>query len=362
MNKVLVVFSSDVPGGAEISLSRMALASFDVSYDLCTLGRYKDWARWLKSQGGNPIILGNSDSGFKRPSFIIAMFNLIKRFMNIHYDAVYVCGTRSAFVLRFILLFFPRTKFVHAIRWNPNTSFLRDRILRIVERWTGFLVDKWICNSESAKKTLTEKCGISSERIIVIYNGVEYPETIIDITSRSNTVLTVANVSERKGYIDYLNTIEKVHLVMPTVEFIFVGRDDMNGKLQVEIKKMGLDGVVRYDGYQKDLSLLYSSASIFVLPSKSSEGCPTSILEAHSFGVPVIAYKVDGIPEIVDDSVDGYLYDIDNQAMHQGILNLISNPLLIESMGAQGRNKVKHKFTVEACANYHTDAFLLICQ
>ena len=37
MNKVLVVFSSDVPGGAEISLSRMALASFDVSYDLCTL-------------------------------------------------------------------------------------------------------------------------------------------------------------------------------------------------------------------------------------------------------------------------------------------------------------------------------------
>ena len=361
ITKVLIVFSSGNIGGAERSLTRMSVHGDKntTEYFLGTLGSAKEWSNWSRSLGINPITFRNNFYG----NLFFSVINIL-RYVNINkIDILYVCGLKACFIIRILRIFAPKIMIVHGVRWNPASNTLLDIFFRFSEKLLANYTDGWITNSITAKHTLIKLCGLHSKKISAIHNGIDI-ETCEEysLLDKSLNVLTVANLNARKGHIEFIPVIKKVVKSIPNVKFIFVGRDDMNGKLQAEIQKLGLSEVVRYDGYQSDLSSWYSSARIFVLPSKGSEGCPTSILEAHSFGIPVIAYNVDGVPEIVEDTVDGYLYDIDDSSIGQGILRLVSNPMTIESMGMSGREKVKHNFTIQACADNHAKVFMLICR
>ena len=91
----------------------------------------------------------------------------------------------------------------------------------------------------------------------------------------------------------------------------------------------------------------YKQADIYVLPSYA-EGLPMSILEAASYGLPIVATRVGGIPEIIDDGVNGFLIDPgDKGALTDRLLRLIENPELRSQMGRAAYQKVKEKFDVD---------------
>jgi glycosyltransferase involved in cell wall biosynthesis len=89
------------------------------------------------------------------------------------------------------------------------------------------------------------------------------------------------------------------------------------------------------------------------------EGCPTSILEAFSFSLPVVAYQIDGIPELVTHGVDGLLCSAgDIEAMADGIITLLLDSESAIKMGAFGRQKVKDHFLLTNMLNKHNEYFL----
>jgi glycosyltransferase involved in cell wall biosynthesis len=88
------------------------------------------------------------------------------------------------------------------------------------------------------------------------------------------------------------------------------------------------------------------------------EGCPTSILEAFTFSVPVVAYKIDGIPELVEDGVDGLLFQPGNfKKLAKGIISLLSNPERIKVMGSSGKRKVEKHFVLDEMVKKHNVYF-----
>ena len=228
MSNVLILFSSSQLGGAEKSLSRMAFESDDVNYILGTLDSEGPWCDWVRSNNNTPIVYGNLNLIF----LLIKLYGDIKK---LSIDAVYVCGLRASFLLRFLLIFVPKTKLIHGVRWNPNTNSYLDKSFRIVETWVSFLVDGWIVNSKATKDTLLRNCNIKKNDIYVIYNGINFPSNVNSIPRLPIEILTVANINKRKGHIEYLKNISKIVELVPNLKFIFVGRDDMNGLLQKKI-------------------------------------------------------------------------------------------------------------------------------
>jgi len=349
MKKVLLIFSSSQIGGAESSLSRMAFASTDVKYVLSTIDSEGPWTEWVASNGFKPLIFG-------RCNFILLAIKLYRNIKSLNIDAVYVCGLRASFLLRFLLVFIPKTKLIHGVRWNPSTNSLLDISFIVVERLFSWLVDGWIVNSQVTQDTLTKRCNIKNNKIHLIYNGITFPSHINSSSSPKTEVLTVANLNKRKGYLEYLKIISKIIDFVPNIKFIFVGRDHMNGLVQRKIIEYGLEDYISYEGFQSDTSKYYKRAKLFILPSLWGEGCPTSILEAFSYGVPVIAYNIDGIPELVQSGKDGLILEVGDESAYKKIAQILNNNENLSIMGDRVRGKIKNTFTIESCVLNHEAA------
>ena len=356
--QVLLVFSSSEVGGAERSLTRMALASPSGVYQLATLDGEGSWCDWVRSQGQQPLVFGKRNGAHHGRLRLGAFLSLVRyvRFEGI--KIVYICGLRASLWLRLLKLFMPEVKLVHGIRHNPNTNSRLDQFFRVVERCLNRLVDLYITNSRIAATTLVERCGISADKVRVIHNGlVGIPTNFLPLAMRPVNVLTVANLNPGKGYLEYLLAITCVHRVIPDAHFIFVGRDDMKGKVQQAIAAADMAEFVSYEGFQTDVSHYFENARVCVLPSLG-EGCPTFLLESMAWGVPVIAYKVDGVPELVKDGVDGFLVDPqDTEKMTARIIELLTNCQVAASFGNAGRKKVARDFTMKTCSRLHEQAF-----
>ena len=360
--KSIIVFSSSELGGAERSLTLMALASPPGVYQLATLDGEGRWCDWVRSQGHRPLVFGvrkGVQHGILR---LGAFVSLLRHVRSEGIKIVYICGIRASFWLRLLKPFMPGVALVHGIRTNPDSNLGLDRIYRVVERWLNGLVDLYITNSQIASTTLVERCGISADKIKVIYNGLaEMPTNILPLVERPLNVLTVANLNPRKGYLEYLLAIEIVLQEIPDVHFTFVGRDDMNGKVQSAIRERNLSESVSYVGFQEDVSSWMSVARLLVVPSLWGEGCPTAVLEAMSHGVPAVGYALDGLPELVRHGQDGLLVPVaDTKFFAMAIIKLLREPEVANKMSASSLARSEAEFQLKSCVMKHRDALRLL--
>ena len=359
--KILVLFSSGELGGAERSLTRMATISSENCFSFATCGDRSEWSIWLDSIGKDHVVFGEHRFKGSMVSFPVTLWKLLGHLRDERYDCVYVCGFRVSLALRFLRFLMPRkTKIVHAVRWNPASDSFLDYFFRAVEKRTAKLIDYWITNSKETKNTLVGKCGVLDSNVSCIYNGVSCGEICYNRKNSDKVVfLTVANISPRKGIVEFLKVANAVIKSNSEAHFIFVGRDMLGGEVQAEIARLGIEDNIEYVGFQDDVSIWYQSADVFVLPSLWGEGCPTSILEALSFGIPVVAYEIDGIPELIQNNIDGFCVDAhDELKMAASIRLLLQNKELRQEMGIQGALKVRKQFSIEKCYSEHQDIFL----
>lgn len=343
--KVLLLFSSSEIGGAERSLGNMAIANKDQSviYQIATFGFDGHLSDWIKRNNKECYYFNY------KISFLIRHINLHKP------DIVYVIGFRLSVILRFYCKFFSKNYIVQGVRWNPISKSKLDAIFRLFERYFSFLLDGFIVNSKSTEKTLI---SLSNTKVKLIYNGISNQLDYNKDITKKNYVITLANLSKRKGYKAYLKVIKNIVIYLPDSKFIFLGNDNLNGQIQELIKSMNLSSNVKYLGFQENVGKFLNQSSIFVLPSEFGEGCPTSILEAFSFRLPVIAYSIDGIPELVSQNVDGILIDkVSNNSLEDSIVDLLSNPQKAKKMGENGYQKVQKHFLISQMIEEHNSFF-----
>lgn len=357
--RVLILFSSAGLGGAEKSLTRMALAAGSARYVLATLGGEGAWSEWARNNGCEPLVLGREAKRMRGAMDLVAIWHAIGAIRKQKFSAVYVCGIRTMLVLRLFRPWLGSTALVQGVRWNPASETLVDRVFRFAERHFGWLIDCYISNSKAAATTLIERCGVKQSKIHVIYNGIDVPHDTGSVAERSGMdVVTVANLSPRKGHLGYLPVIEKISKRHPSARFIFIGRDDMGGEVQRAAQAAGLTDIVRCTGFMENPSDYFRNARVFVLPALEREGIPTSILEASSWGVPAIAYGIDGIPEAIDDSANGFVIQPgDYNGFQAAIEYFLENPGAAARMGEVGREKVRNTFSIAACVAKHDEVF-----
>ena len=358
--KNIIVFSSSELGGTERSLTRLALASPPGVYQLATLDGEGPWCDWVRSQGQKPLVLGYRNRGQHGRLGLGAFVSLVRHVRSEGLQIIYICGLRASLWLRLLKPFMPGITLVHGIRTNPDSNSALDRIFRVSERWLNRLIDLYITNSQIAATTLVERCGVSAEKIQVIYNGLaEMPTNALPLTERPVNVLTVANLKPGKGYLEYFLAIESVLQEIPDVYFTFVGRDEMNGKVQLAIRERNLSERVSYVGFQEDVSSWMKVARLLVVPSLK-EGCPTVVLEAMSHGLPIVAYNLDGLPELVRNGQDGLLVPAaDTKCLAMAIIKLLKEIELSNEMSTSSLARIEEEFLINTCVMKHWDTLRL---
>ena len=209
----------------------------------------------------------------------------------------------------------------------------------------------FITISNYNQKLLSQRYQIPSDTIKVNYCGVNpdyfkrsglpYPDEF--------TIVSVTALREIKG-IRYLIKACKI-LISQIKDYhcIIIGSGEEYEDLMKLVTDYQLENVVRLVGAIKSDAIrdYLLKASVFVLPSLS-EGIPVAVMEAMSMELPVIATNITGLPEIIDDGVNGYLVPPqDPKALADKIMDLYKNPEKRTVFGKAARRKIEAKFNLK---------------
>lgn len=195
------------------------------------------------------------------------------------------------------------------------------------------------------------KLGIPAERLFFLPNVVDtgYFRPLTYRKRHQVRLLLVGRLVHQKRVDRFLTVLAKIRAIAEVpVSGLIVGDGPLRSILEQQAKALGLlpDGV-EFRGQVSDMRPIYKEADILVLTS-DWEGTPNVILEAMASGLPVVATKVGGVPEVVQHELTGYLVHPDDEdSMVDVLLRLIHEPSLREEMGASGRAYVEKHHSLQ---------------
>ncbi|MEJ2126366.1 MAG: glycosyltransferase family 4 protein [Candidatus Bathyarchaeota archaeon] len=257
---------------------------------------------------------------------------------------------------------------------NPNEkAMLRfNSILRSYEKKLMNRSDALIAVSKYTVNELTDLYGISTDKIHVIYNGVDIQKfkprqnktelrEQFGLEPNKKIVLFVGRLYHRKGLELLLRSIPPVLEQFSNVTFVISGTGfkEKEESLKNIAKELNIENDVKFLGYVADEKLpeLYSTADIFVLPA-IYENFPFAILEAQSTALPVISTNVGGIPEFLENEKNGFLIEPGDEPMlTQKLLALLQNPDLVKKMGDLGRKMIEEQLSWDIITNQVIDLY-----
>jgi L-malate glycosyltransferase len=221
-------------------------------------------------------------------------------------------------------------------------------------------VDSIIGVSSQIESKYKADGGVSS--VMCIRNGIDLEgksvqtdrwRTRKDLGIDSETCLigTVGRLTPVKG-IPYLLEAATILLRQGAkVKILVVGEGSIRQDLTAQTHNLGITDNVVFLGHREDTDTLLHAMDIFALPSLS-EGIPMALLEAMAASRPIVASRVGGIPEIIEDGVDGYLVEpMDVNNLAERCRQLIEFPEVARKMGEQGRKRVERDFSATAMAD-----------
>jgi glycosyltransferase involved in cell wall biosynthesis len=133
--------------------------------------------------------------------------------------------------------------------------------------------------------------------------------------------------------------------------FVFVGDGPLRNELLITAAELQLAAACAFPGARRDVYDVMAAMDIFALPSLN-EGIPMSLLEAMALGRPVVASAVGGIPEVIQDRVNGRLVPPgDEDALAAACLELANDRDLARAMGARARQTIEDSFSHERCGS-----------
>lgn len=229
---------------------------------------------------------------------------------------------------------------VHASRFKDfyNESSRQDEIVSNIR-----LADKLVVLSESWKEWFMG-IGVDAEKIVVLHNITDYPVlTEKKMSDGKVHFLFLGEIGQRKGVFDILRGLAKHREELKDRIVLKIGGNRNEEQLLSVINDNRLQDFVKFEGWvagEKKRELL-NWADVFVLPS-FNEGLPISILEAMSYGCPIISTPVGGIPEVVRTGENGVIVTPGNEEdIVAAMKKYIDTPGLLDKEGTCSKNMVK---------------------
>jgi glycosyltransferase involved in cell wall biosynthesis len=225
-----------------------------------------------------------------------------------------------------------------------------------------------VANSRAAGASLTSLFGDAGEKVAVIHNGIDPAEfqpsrspadvrAGLAIPADALLVGILSALRPEKQIDTFLRAAARVAQQLPAARFLLIGDGNERQKLEALARTLGIAGRVIFAGDRRDVPDLLAALDVFVL-SSLTESFPNAVLEAMAASKPVVATRVGGTPELVEDGATGYLVPVgDDAAMAARVLELASDRALRRCMGAAGRVRAEREFTPAQMARKLDDLY-----
>ena len=301
--------------------------------------------------------------------FIRAVGFLCWRLLTQQTDVVYihVAERGSAFrqaVTTAIALLLRKPVILHSHSADFHVFYANlPQIIQFGLSWIFRKSTRFIVLSHSWKKFYIEQLGLEAERIIVLPNPVKFPSQTLQSTHTGKVnFLFLGKIGERKGAFDLISAFAAIPVSQRENAELVIAGDGEGSKARQTIEQLNLTKSIRIldwvDEQQRDQ--LLAKAHVFVLPSYN-EGLPMALLEAMSWGLPVITTPVGGIPELISTAKNGLLVTPGKiEQLSAAIQSLIESENLRRFLGNAGRESVR-PFEVSKYCDLLADIFKKCC-
>lgn len=254
----------------------------------------------------------------------------------------------------------PRTIFTaHGWGFHEDRGAL-SRILIYCASWaTALFCDTVITinrnDTESAKKF------ISSEKIIFIPNGIEPPSLLsrsearkklsaacgVHLTDAETLIGTIAELTPNKGHFYLLKAFSSLKGDYSSFKAILIGDGELREAIKADIRSEGLERTVFLAGFLEHAEVYLSAFDFFVLPSVK-EGLPYTLLEAMAAGVPVVATRVGGMPDLIREGKSGLLVSPKNiQELARALTLMLEKKESWHDYSANAKTVIEEKHTLK---------------
>jgi glycosyltransferase involved in cell wall biosynthesis len=230
---------------------------------------------------------------------------------------------------------------------------MQRRLQKLVCR----LADCILVNADAIRENLIEQ-GYDRSKIVVIRNGITMEKfrearrgavirEELGFPASARLVGVFSRLNRMKGIEYFLDAARVVAERFPDVCFLVVGDGAIKGELEEQARRLGLAQRIVFTGFRSDVPDLLMEAAISVLPSLS-EGTSNTLLESMAAGIPVVATRVGGNPEVIEDGVSGLLVPPrDSTALAAVIGRLLEDEELALGLGQAGIRRVAELFSIE---------------
>jgi L-malate glycosyltransferase len=223
-------------------------------------------------------------------------------------------------------------------------------------RWKYRQVDTFIAASEAIRQMLVGD-GVPASRTVTVHEGIDVehvfaapPVNVHEAFWLPHHAPVVGNVAALVPHKGQRYLVDAAHLVvqaLPDTRFIILGEGELREHLEKQVHEYHLEKHVLLPGFRTDVLGCIKGFDVFVM-SSVTEGLGTSLLDAMACGRPIVATEAGGIPEIVEDGVNGLLVPPrDAHALARAIVDALKHDEKRQRMGAAGLARVQERFTVE---------------
>lgn len=230
---------------------------------------------------------------------------------------------------------------------------VRDRLMRFVmKRWSSRVVSV----SDALRRIYLERGGLDPAKMRVVHNGIEldrfrrdrtitraFVEREFHLPSDARIAVTVAVLRPKKGIEVLLDAATRV----PDAHFLIVGDGPKRQEWEALARELGIAERIRWAGYRRDVDAILAGCDLFVHPSLD-DAFPTVLLEAMAAGLPVVATRVGGIPEIVNEFTGRLVPAGDATELGSAIAVLLGDDVARKRMSVAAERTATEKFSTEA--------------
>jgi glycosyltransferase involved in cell wall biosynthesis len=322
----------------------------------------------VSAHGEGPLRIAAADAGVRyvplehvrRPISplhdLLGLLELARLFRRLRPDIVHLNSSKAGVLGRLAAAIADvpiRVFTVHGWAFKA-THGLAARLYLLADRAVRPLTTMIVCVSETELRAGLAAGTCTPKHATVILNAVDVAGAPQRVGARHDgpvEIVSVGRLAEPKDFATLVRAVAR--LPREAVHVSVLGEGPLNSELEHLIAALGLTGTVRLLGEVSDVRERLARAEVFVLSSRS-EGMPISVLEAMAASLPVVASAVGGVPEIVQDGLNGFLVPPgEDHELADRLRLLVESPSLRARLGAASRRRAEERHSLPQWREAH---------
>lgn len=256
-------------------------------------------------------------------------------------------------------------KRVMIVRNYPIKTYQQSLKMKLFKTLCETFLTKIVTVSNSLKRSMIEQANIKEDLVQKIYNGINIQNKSSKASASDpfknfqylqKRVGIIGNLEERKGHDVLFKAWKEVIQKHPDANLFVIGSSRSGDKNRLEnlAQNLGISQNIHWIEFLSEVGSAYQFLDLVVMPSRNFESFGRIVVEAMAFETPIIGSRVGGIPELIEDGIDGKLFvKDDHQELSKNIISLLDSPETREKLAKNGIEKYRTLYTSDVMAkNY----------